>query len=80
MAQTEVERFDRSRHALKSGDRSKFNFWWTVATIVVAFVPTLFLPSHGPAAAPAAGPPAAAPDVAADGVEDLIAPVASAVD
>lgn len=23
---------DRSRHALKSGDRSKFNFWWTVAT------------------------------------------------
>jgi cytochrome c oxidase subunit 3 len=23
---------DRSRHALKKGDRSKFNFWWTAAT------------------------------------------------
>ena len=46
-------------------------FWWTVATIVVAFVPTLFLPSHGPGAAPGA---------ATDGVEELIAPVVSAVD
>jgi cytochrome c oxidase subunit 3 len=23
---------DRSRHALKAGDRSQFNFWWTAAT------------------------------------------------
>lgn len=23
---------DRSRHALKAGNRSKFNFWWTAAT------------------------------------------------
>jgi cytochrome c oxidase subunit 3 len=25
---------DRSRHALKAGDRSKFNFWWTAATVL----------------------------------------------
>jgi EmrB/QacA subfamily drug resistance transporter len=29
-------------------------FWWTVATICIAFIPTLFLPSHG--SAPPAGP------------------------
>jgi len=27
---------DRSRHALKSGDRGKFNFWWTAATALGA--------------------------------------------
>jgi hypothetical protein len=46
-------------------------FWWTVATIVVALIPTMFLPSHGPAAVPG---------VATDEVENLIAPVVSAVD
>jgi len=25
---------DRSRHALKAGDRSQFNFWWTAATVL----------------------------------------------
>jgi hypothetical protein len=50
-------------------------FWWAVATIVVAFIPTLFLPSHGPAAAapaPTPAPPAAA---AGDGEDLLSAPV-----
>ena len=46
-------------------------FWWAVATIVVAFIPTLFLPSHGPAAPRAV----AAGDGAGDGDELVIAPV-----
>ena len=30
---------DRSRHALKAGDRSRFNFWWTAATALgIAFL------------------------------------------
>jgi EmrB/QacA subfamily drug resistance transporter len=39
-------------------------FWWTVAIICVAFIPTLFLPSRGSAPAPAPGDsPEAAEDV-----------------
>jgi hypothetical protein len=26
-------------------------FWWSVGAILIAFVPTLFLPSHAPGAA-----------------------------
>jgi predicted MFS family arabinose efflux permease len=51
-------------------------FWWAVATIAVAFIPTLFLPSHGPAAAP----PGGAAGGAADEVEVVMAPVVGAVD
>ncbi|HWD54696.1 MAG TPA: MDR family MFS transporter [Acidimicrobiales bacterium] len=41
-------------------------FWWSVGAILIAFIPTLFLPNH--AAAPASAPGAASPtDVAADG-------------
>jgi EmrB/QacA subfamily drug resistance transporter len=32
-------------------------FWWAVATILLAFVPTLFLPSKAAQARPPAGPP-----------------------
>jgi hypothetical protein len=31
-------------------------FWWAVATIVLAFVPTLFLPSRGAGATPGTPP------------------------
>jgi EmrB/QacA subfamily drug resistance transporter len=33
-------------------------FWWAVATILLAFIPTLFLPSHAAKARPDAGPDA----------------------
>jgi hypothetical protein len=41
-------------------------FWWAVATILLAFIPTLFLPAHAPRSAPSAavddeGTPAALP-------------------
>jgi len=38
-------------------------FWWTVATICIAFIPTLFLPSHGSAPQPG---PADSPEAAED--------------
>ena len=33
-------------------------FWWSVGAILIAFVPTLFLPSHAPTPAPTAPDPA----------------------
>jgi EmrB/QacA subfamily drug resistance transporter len=39
-------------------------FWWSVGAILIAFVPTLFLPNHAPAPAPA---PVGANPASADG-------------
>jgi EmrB/QacA subfamily drug resistance transporter len=50
-------------------------FWWAVATILLAFIPTLFLPNHAPGAGPAPGPdavPAPAPDVVPTPSSELV--------
>jgi EmrB/QacA subfamily drug resistance transporter len=50
-------------------------FWWSVGAILIAFVPTLFLPNHAPTPAPAPAPapvganPAAADRPAGSGTE-----------
>jgi hypothetical protein len=49
-------------------------FWWAVATILLAFIPTLFLPSHAAKARPDAGP-----DAPVDAGEDRALAEGSAV-